>query len=115
MEAFGQTLGEANDVRTDELELATSVHTGRPLRQVRASFLVTDEQSGAVSATLSKARDPENALEGACGTRWVVMQSSYSYQEGDRVHRHTVEVREVEVIESERLEFRGLVLAPKRH
>jgi hypothetical protein len=108
-------LGEVRDVPAEELEEETSLHTGRALRRLRASVRVAAEQSESVNETFRRARDTEHALEGADGWRWVVTESSYAYQNGDRVHSHTVELREVETIEPERLELLGLVLKPTRY
>jgi hypothetical protein len=108
-------LGEAHDVPAEELEPETSPHNGRELRRVRVSFRVAAEESEAVSDTLTNAREPEDALEGSDGSRWLVSQSSYSYQEGDPVHRHEAELREIEELSAARLELLGLVLEPTKY
>lgn len=108
-------LGESHDVPAEDLEPEKSPHTGRALRRVRVTFRAAADESEAVSKTLGKAREIEHALAGEDGSRWVVTQNSYSYQNEDRVHLHTAELRELETIEPERLELLGLILDPTNY
>jgi hypothetical protein len=108
-------LGQPQDVPAEPLEPETSPHTGNRLRRMHVSFRVVAEESATLSETLANARGTENALEATDGSRWVVSECSYSYQEGDRVHRHSAELREVEELRAERLELLGLSLTPTRY
>lgn len=108
-------LGEEYDVPVKELASEASPHSGRQLRRVNIALSVSAEKSEDVSRELLAAREPEQAITGD-GTRWRVMDSSYSYQEGAAVHRHRAELREVEEPpKAERVEMLGLSLRPRKY
>ncbi len=108
-------LGRTVDVPAEELGPEASPHTGRLLRRVQVTFSVAAEESDEVGKALTKAHTTEGALRGEDGFRWLVTGSSHSYSDGDRVHRHSVELREDEEIKAERLELLGLELAPTKY
>lgn len=99
----------------EELEPELSPHTGRPLRRARVWLRVPTEDSKTTTDALGRAREAEHALVSPDGSRWVVISGSHCYAQGDRVHQHEAELREVEEIRAERLELLGLTLAPTRY
>jgi hypothetical protein len=108
-------LGEPHEVPAEELEPEQSLHTGRSIRRARISFRVPEGDTPAITEAFGKARDAADALVEPDGARWLVTSNSYSYTNNERLHRHTAELREVEVIQAERLEFLGLSLAPAHY
>ncbi len=108
-------LGQPHAADVDELKPETSRHSGKELRRVTTSFGVAAEESEALSAELASARDPENAIVSADGSRWRVANTSYSYQDGARVHRHSVELIEAEALDCAHLELLGVTLEPSRY
>ncbi|HEX2391455.1 MAG TPA: hypothetical protein VHI77_00915 [Solirubrobacterales bacterium] len=108
-------LGADNDVPVEELGAEQSPHTGRDLRRVSISFDVSAERSAEVNSELSAAQKEEQALFGD-GVRWRVLNSSYSYQEGDSTHRHHAELQEIEELPTaSSLEMLGLSLQPRKY
>jgi hypothetical protein len=108
-------LDAEHELPVEELEPEPSPHTGRPLRRVRVWFRVPAEDSKTTTDVLGRARDAEHALVSPDGSRWVVVSSSHSNTQGDRLHRHEAELREAEEIRAERLELLSLTLAPTRY
>lgn len=108
-------LDEPHEVPCEELEPERSRHTGQPIRRVRISFRVPPEDTTRIVEAFGKADDAADALVEPGGARWLVKSSSYSYSDGDRLHRHTAELLEVEEIRADRLNFLGLSLVPTHY
>lgn len=67
-----------------------------------------------VTTELNAAREEEGALEGDDGTRWAVVTRSCFNVNGGSWYA-TAELREVEEVRAERLEFLGLALVPSHY
>lgn len=109
-------LGRPQQLAYEELEPAVSGHTGRTLRCVAASFTVPAAESEEVAKAIDAARDPSGALGDENGElRWIVTSNSSSYRDGSPTHGHRVELRELELVQAERLEFLGVSVEPRSY
>jgi hypothetical protein len=108
-------LGEFRDLETTEVGEVTSRHTGRLLREVEVEFVCPDRLSEELNRELKAARDESSSLEGEDGTRWVVASHSYSDASGWQTWRYSVDLRQVEHLRAESLEFLGLRLVPSHY
>lgn len=107
-------LGEFRDLDSTEATGKTSRHTGRLLREVEVSFNCGDALTEQLNAELNAAREESAALVGEDDTRWVVGYHSHSSTNTGN-WRYTVELRQVEDLRAERLEFLGLTLVPSHY
>jgi hypothetical protein len=103
-------LGELRDLLATDLDMITSRHTGRPLRQVELDFRCGDALVSDLTKQLEAARE-DAPLEDEGGTLWIVKNHSRSNVNGG-AWRVSVTLAEVEALEAERLEFAGLSLPP---
>jgi hypothetical protein len=107
--------GAEQDVPSEELEPETSRHTGRLLHRRRVSFRAPAALTDEITAAFASAREEDGALVEPGGVNWVVVGSSYSYSDNDRVHVHEAELREAETLRPERLEIAGISVVPTKY